>query len=34
MKDPKEYNKWPKKIIAESEKYHISKIAKLYEKLR
>ncbi|MCR4324226.1 MAG: glycosyltransferase [Candidatus Curtissbacteria bacterium] len=34
MKDPIEYNKWPKKIIAESEKYHISEIAKLYKKLK
>lgn len=33
MKDPKQYNKWPEKIIAESEKYHISEIAKLYKQL-
>lgn len=33
MKDPIQYNQWPEKIIAESEKYHISKIAKLYRKL-
>lgn len=34
MKDPKEYDKWPEKIIAEAEKYHISNIAKLYRKLK
>jgi len=33
MKDPAYYNRWPEKIIAESEKYHISKIAKLYKQL-
>lgn len=33
MKDPSEYNQWPEKIIAESEKYHISQIAKLYQQL-
>ena len=33
LKDPKVYNQWPKKIIAESEKYHISEIAKLYRQL-
>lgn len=33
MKDPAYYNQWPEKIIAEAEKYHISKIAKLYRKL-
>jgi glycosyltransferase involved in cell wall biosynthesis len=33
MKDPSEYNLWPEKIITESEKYHISQIAKLYRKL-
>jgi glycosyltransferase involved in cell wall biosynthesis len=34
LKDPAEYDKWPKKIIAESEKYHISEIAKLYQHLQ
>ncbi len=33
MKDPAQYNEWPEKIIAESEKYHISEIAKLYQQL-
>lgn len=33
MKDPAQYNQWPEKIIAESEKYHISEIAKLYKQL-
>jgi hypothetical protein len=34
LKDPAQYKKWPKKIIAESEKYHISEIAKLYQALK
>lgn len=34
MKDPANYNKWPEKIITESEKYHISEIAKLYQALK
>lgn len=34
MKSTLEYNLWPDKIIAESEKYHISQIAKLYRKLK
>jgi hypothetical protein len=34
MKDPDYYNQWPKKIMTEAEKYHISKIAKLYKKLK
>lgn len=33
LKDPSQYNLWPEKIIAESEKYHISEIAKLYQQL-
>lgn len=33
MKDPKQYNEWPAKIIKEAEKYHISNIAKLYQAL-
>lgn len=33
MKDPAYYNQWTDKIIEEAEKYHISKIAKLYKKL-
>jgi hypothetical protein len=33
LKDPIQYNKWPKKIIAQSDKYHISEIAKLYQQL-
>lgn len=33
MKDPACYNQWPEKIMAEAEKYHISNIAKLYQKL-
>lgn len=33
MKDPAYYNQWPEKIMAEAEKYHISNIAKSYQKL-
>ena len=33
LKDPAQYNLWPEKIIAESEKYHIGEIAKLYKQL-
>lgn len=33
LKDPEYYNKWSTKIIKEAEKYHISKIAKLYKQL-
>ena len=33
LKDPKYYKKWSAKIIKEAEKYHISNIAKLYQKL-
>lgn len=34
MKDSAYYNKWPEKIMAEAEKYHISKVAKLYQQLK
>ncbi|MBI2049658.1 hypothetical protein HYT32_02010 [Candidatus Roizmanbacteria bacterium] len=34
MKDSVRYKEWPDKIIAESEKYHISEIAKLYLALK
>lgn len=33
LKDQKYYDLWAKKIIPEAEKYHISKIAKLYKSL-
>lgn len=33
LKDQKYYNVWAKKILPEAENYHISKIAKLYQKL-
>jgi hypothetical protein len=33
LKDPKYYKKWSTKITREAEKYHISKIAKLYKQL-
>lgn len=33
LKNPAYYNKWSKKVAKEAEKYHISKIAKLYRKL-
>ncbi|EKD86399.1 MAG: hypothetical protein ACD_37C00308G0004 [uncultured bacterium] len=33
MKEPAFYNRWPEKIMAEAEKYHISNIAKLYQSL-
>lgn len=33
MTDPVQYNLWPKKIMTEAEKYHISNIAKLYRQL-
>lgn len=33
LKDPKYYNQWADKVLKEAEKYHISKIAKLYKQL-
>lgn len=33
LKDKKYYNQWSTRIIKEAEKYHISKIAKLYKQL-
>lgn len=34
LKDPNYYNKWSNKIVKAAEKYHISKIAKLYQALK
>lgn len=34
LKDPKYYKKWAIKVARAAEKYHISKIAKLYRKLK
>jgi hypothetical protein len=34
MKDKKYYNEWSEKVSAEAEKYHISRIAELYKKLK
>ena len=34
LKDPKYYKKWSTKVRKAAEKYHISKIARLYKKLK